>query len=238
MPCRHGALLTLFAVIVAGFLGAHAPLQGLVENVVQQAVEVAGLGLAADDLTLGVEPQWRAHYCTRVLFAHIVDLQIADSRLDPPLPHTRLLGRGARLVLDRHDFLAVAIPEISNRALPTRERRLGLSLLALCPAASLGPLAQGGVSLAGPRGLVQVAELLLRQLQGPAFRGPAERLLDLLAGGGEAERIVAVELGTVLAGRVLAVADAGCGGEPLGCHRTPLPRLVAEPVPNLSLDRW
>ena len=46
---------------IAELFRAQPPLQRLAKHVMEQPVEVAGLGLATDDLTGGVEPQRRAH---------------------------------------------------------------------------------------------------------------------------------------------------------------------------------
>jgi len=147
-------------------------LQRLVEHVVQQAIEIAGLGLAADNLPLAVEPQWRAHHRARALLCHVVDLQMADRWLDAPPPPAGLLGDGARFVLDGHDFLAVAIPQIGDGLLSTRQSLLGLGLFALCPLLGLRRLllcprlrlpllVQRLGSLAGAPRLAQLGELLL-----------------------------------------------------------------------------
>src|SRR5262249_53885140 len=54
---------------------------------------------------------------------HVGNLHVSESRLDAAFLHAGLLGRGARLVLDRHHFLTVAIPEIRADALLPRQSR-------------------------------------------------------------------------------------------------------------------
>src|SRR5215469_16318647 len=98
-------------------------------------------------------------------------------------------------------------------------------------AVGLSLLPQGHRTLTDALGFLELAELLLRLRHRPAFGGPAERLLDLLAGDREAQRVVSIASGAVLAGSVLTIADARCDGNPIGCHVAPLSRLV----PSLSL---
>src|SRR6516164_1601205 len=105
---------------------------------------------------------------------------------------------------------------MAHGPLPARQSGLVLGTLPCGPAIGLGLLAQSDVSLAGAPRFAQLRELLLRLGHGPAFRGPTQRLLDLLTADREAQREVAIKPSTVLAGEVLATADAGCGSDPIG----------------------
>jgi hypothetical protein len=62
-----------------------------------------------------------------------------------------------------------------------REGRFTLGLFLFGLTVGLALLAQRPWSPAGAPGLAQLAQLLLRQLYGPAAGSPAQRLLDLLA---------------------------------------------------------
>src|SRR5262249_51796791 len=113
---------------------------------------------------------------------------------------------------------------------------LGLGLLALRPAVGLGRLAKRGRPLAGAPSLLQLDQLFLRLGHRPAFGSPAERLLDLPAGDREAKCEVGVEPSPVLTRRMLPIADSRRRGDPYGCHRSFLSRVLVAPIPNLSLD--
>src|SRR5215475_15150509 len=88
------------------------PPQRFAEHVMQQSVNVACLGLTADDLAGLTHAQRRPYHLPCVLLSHIVDLQGTDRRLNATLPHPILLGGRAGPVVDRYHFLAVAVPEV------------------------------------------------------------------------------------------------------------------------------
>src|ERR1700730_1808179 len=131
---------------------------------------------------------------------------MTDRGLDAPFPHAGLLGRRARLVLDRHHFLAVAVPQVCDGFLPARQGGLPLGPLLLGPAVGLRLLPKGRRALAGALGLAQPAQLLLRFRNRPAFGRPAQGLFGLVPIDRETQREVAIHPRTMLAVLMLPVS--------------------------------
>jgi hypothetical protein len=95
-------------------------------------------GFPPANLASSIEPRWRAPHRAGAFLGHVVDFQPAESGLDALFPHAALLGGAARLVLDRHHFLGVSVPEVRDGSLLSRQGRLVLGFHPFGPGVGLG----------------------------------------------------------------------------------------------------
>src|SRR5262249_49665561 len=97
-----------------------------------------------------------------LFLGYVLDFEVADRRLDPAVPHSGLLRDRARLVSDRHDLLAIAIPQVGHRLFSAFPARFNFGLLLLrlpllseryvSVASPLRPVARKGVGVQVPPG--------------------------------------------------------------------------------------